>query len=170
MDIPYAAGLFDAEGCVRIHRQVFRGSVRYDLRVLIQMTDPRPLIMIADRFGGVFSVMTPPKDPRHRQKYCWRMSAREAAGFLEQIAPFLKVKREEVELAIEFQQGVRRGNQKPLPPAEIARRETLARRIEALKHVVYDPADFGMVAKSGDSENRQSRAKQRGSTALRGRV
>lgn len=167
MDIRYVAGLFDGEGCIIIARQEFPNHVRYQLHVHIAMSDPRALIAVQKECGGSFHWGTQRKNPAHRPLHSWHVTSRAALDFLRRVEPYLIVKRDEAKLAIEFQEGMchwgSSGQPGPRIPAdEIARRQDLRRRIAALKHIPFDPADYGMVAKSGDIQNGQSRAKQRG--------
>lgn len=157
MDIRYAAGLLDGEGCIRISKQQFKNHVRYQLFVTINMADPRPLVELQKEFGGCFSWGAPRKDPRHRPLHGWAVSSRNALLCLERVRPWLIVKAAEADLAIEFQKGVEYGKNSP---QEVARRERIKHQMTVLKFRTFDPADFGMVANSGDIQNGQSRAKQ----------
>jgi hypothetical protein len=168
MDIRYVAGLFDGEGCIRVNRQEFPNHIRYQLYAVMQMSDPRPLAEMQKQFEGSFHFGKLPLNPNHRPLHCWSVSSQKALRFLEMVLPYLIVKKQEAELAIEFQRGIQRWGKAGMTEAEIARRHDLMRRISELKFVRYDPAEFGMVAKSGDTLNGQSRAKQRGRKPLVG--
>ena len=131
----------------------------------MQMSDPRALIQVQKECGGSFHWGTPRLNPAHRPLHSWHVSSRGALDFLRRVLPYLVVKRAEAELGIEFQEGIVTaigGNRLRIPADEIARRHRLMRRITELKHLPFDPADFGMGANSGDTQTGQSRAKQRG--------
>lgn len=164
MDIRYAAGLFDGEGYIRISRQQlkqFKTHVRYQLFVGMAMTDPRALVQFGKEFGGSLCWGSPRKNPIHKPLHFWTVSSLNARLFLERVRPYLIVKAEQADLAIEFQNGK---ESKPywgkVTSEEYARRERIRKEILRLKHVLYDPADFGMVANSVNSQNGQYRAKQ----------
>lgn len=125
------------------------------------MADPRALIEICREFGGSFHWGTHTKNPRHRPQAAWHISSQGALRFLLAVRDHLIVKREEAEIGIEFQLGVEHGRNSA---TEVERREQLRQQILRAKHRVFDPADFGMVAKSGDTQNGQSRAKQEGAS------
>lgn len=161
MDTAYAAGLFDGEGCIRIATQKRGNHLGYQLIVCVNMTDPRPLLALQRAYGGSFYPGTGRKNPNHRKLCCWTICARGALAFLELIRPWLIVKAQEADLAIEFQKGKQdKPAQAKISPAEMSRRERIKSRITRLKHVIYDPADFGMGANSVDTQNGQYRAKQ----------
>ncbi|MBA3758932.1 MAG: hypothetical protein H0X07_00195 [Gemmatimonadales bacterium] len=164
MDVRYAAGLFDGEGSIRITYQKlksFKNHVRYQLYVNVAQCDPRPLLALQREFEGSFHWATRPKKENHRALHSWIICSQQALRFLERVRPYLIVKAEQADLAIEFQKS-REG--KPswgaVSPEEYARREHIRREILRLKHVTFDPADFGMVANSENGQNGQPRAKQ----------
>jgi len=165
MDDRYAAGLIDGEGCILISRQVFDRYVRYQLRVVMRMTNPAPLIAMQKEYGGSLSLGSAPKDPRHRRTLAWTIVSRDAANLLRRIRPYLLVKGEEADIALEFQDGIPIGQRlgkgnRELPASEWARRERLHDAIIEAKHRPLDPASLGMAANSGKGQSGQPRAKQ----------
>src|SRR5919109_3230595 len=95
----YLAGLFDGEGCVAVYRS--RDSM--SLRVMMNNTDPRPIRLIAQRFGGHIRCDTA-RASRFGTKpmWSWNATGHGALVFLEAIAPFVVIKREQVGLALRF--------------------------------------------------------------------
>jgi hypothetical protein len=96
----WAAGFFDGEGCVSIHRRVRRNSVSFIMTAQVTQNDRRPLDALAEIFGG--TVSRPRKegvDRCHR----WRVHSRQAERFLLAILPYLLVKRAPTELALAVQ-------------------------------------------------------------------
>lgn len=112
LDVRYAAGLFDGEGWITICKQTIKGRIdpRYQLVIGIGMVY-RPIILgLQETFGGnVFNKRTSPGQSENtRDGFIWRLSSQPAADFLKKILPHLIVKREEAELALEFQSHVRK--------------------------------------------------------------
>lgn len=103
MSLEYLAGLFDGEGYCGIERRKPKTYKRYgyQLRCAITMTDPRPLEILHDRFGGSFMKLT-----RKRGKDCWQwaVSSNIAYEFLKEIGPLLLVKSEVYQIGIKFQE------------------------------------------------------------------
>ena len=109
MELPYIAGLFDGEGYVRINRWAKPKSthIRYNLIVGINMTY-RPIIeMLHEQFdGGLYENRYDLRNPKQRIGYCWNVASQGAAAFLRLIQPHLIVKRDQVNLALEFQANI----------------------------------------------------------------
>lgn len=112
LDIRYVAGLFDGEGwiTVSVKQMNARGYVNYQLFVGIGMVHKPIIDALKHQFGGNIFIKrpSPGQSARTRTSSVWRLSSGPAAGFLGQILPYLVVKREEAEIAIEFQQHIRR--------------------------------------------------------------
>jgi len=104
-DLAYIAGLFDGEGNIAIvkrKKKEGRTVPIYHLVVRVGMCDeylPRWLKMA---FGGYISFYKRPNS-KHRDLYTWSIGYNNAIDFLMAILPFLKLKKPQVELAIEFQ-------------------------------------------------------------------
>jgi hypothetical protein len=164
MDDRYAAGLLDGEGCVQLSKQQFKTYIRYQLRVQMRMTNPAPLVELQKEYGGSLCLGTPPKNPKHRPTLTWTIVSREAADFLRRVRPWLIVKAEESDLALEFQDGIpqgqRIGKSRGLDAAEWARRERIRIELLKAKHRPLDPANLAMATNSGNGQNGRPRAKQ----------
>ena len=157
LDIRYVAGLFDGEGWITICKQRLGGYrtysdhyVRYQLVAGIGMTY-RPIIeRLHQQFGGGFHVnrSAKAKMPKARTGFAWKVSSQSAADFLASVRPFLIVKQEEADVALEFQRHVRshiadfryRPNMRP---ALYAEREDFHRRLLAFKKREFDSPVVG---------------------------
>lgn len=106
MDIHYVAGLFDGEGYVRVNKWIKPNSthIRYNLFVGLNMTY-RPVIeMLHAQFGGgLHSSRKDLRNPKQRVLFCWMVASQCAATFLRAIQPHVIVKKDQVDLALEFQ-------------------------------------------------------------------
>jgi len=93
------AGLVDGEGCIGIARSGNTIHVRVD----IGSTDER-LVRLLQRITGIGSIVErPPKKKEHSVSWHWRVQCDGAEGFLQQIAPYLRIKDSQAALALEVQ-------------------------------------------------------------------
>ena len=124
-ELSYIAGFFDGEGSITIHengKPSPRGKVpNHTLQVSIGNTDPRVLGWIHRNFRGSLIVRKTVK-PNHRQVTQWTIRAAAALPFLEAIKPFVRMKIEQVNLAIAFQKTKYRHNT-PVAHEEVVWRE-----------------------------------------------
>ena len=99
--LAYMAGIVDGEGSIIIYR---RKSKKYkpkvgQMKVVVSNTDRTLMDFLQLYFGG--SIAT----DRHREKPCylWTVASKKALCFLEAIEPFIRVKKLQAQVAIEFQ-------------------------------------------------------------------
>jgi hypothetical protein len=106
-DCAYAAGFFDGEGTVFIAedrgRKEARGPI-YNMRVLASQVDPAPIHWLQSKWGG--TVTRRPGSESRQANWVWNCFAQKAAAFLRDVRPYLKVKADEADIAIEFQESV----------------------------------------------------------------
>lgn len=133
--VEYIAGFFDGEGCITIKRNVSRnGSISHILRVGAVQCNPAPIYRIQAIYGG--NICWRKATLRQRSTARWQIDCEKAARFLEDILPFLIVKRAEAELALEFHRTMNRSMFRPkLDPAISAMRENYKERLSALKRI-----------------------------------
>jgi hypothetical protein len=129
-DLSYLAGFFDGEGSIVIRAN----DHTIYLQVNVTQTDPRPLQLYVDLFGGRVSKM---HDKSYWKKsYIWQISSHKAAAALEKMLPYLTVKKAQAELALEFQ--------KLIPPVGTkfvgnwGEREVALTRMHDLKQIEYN--------------------------------
>ena len=148
--IQYLAGLFDGEGCISIIRANVKSknerarSPAYELKLHIRMTDPRPIKVFRDFFDtkkGGYVVRQEYKPLNHRPTYCFGCSHTKAETIIKQLLPYLICKKEQAELAIEFQQYIRDSkcqgkigfSRKPVPDYILAKRHDYYLTMRKLK-------------------------------------
>lgn len=101
-DKAYIAGIIDGEGCIGIY--VARGGKGYGshaLQVVVKMSEPQAITMISETFdtpihvGGV----------RGNSRPCGTVTLRaeKALSLLQACLPYLRVKKAQAEIGIEFQ-------------------------------------------------------------------
>lgn len=152
LDIRYVSGLFDGEGWITIVKQQLGGYghyndhyVRYQLAIGIGMTNKPVIEKMHRQFGGGFIHKRPNlvKLPKARLAYMWKITSQPAADFLKLAAPHMVVKKDEAEVAIEFQKHVRKHindfRYKPeLRDALYAEREVFHRQLLVLKKRTFE--------------------------------
>lgn len=146
-ELAYLAGFFDGEGCISINRN---SSQHYGLLLAAAQINPAPLFLLYQRFGGYIVRKQRPTD-RYRAVHQWRSSGREAADVLRQLQPYLVVKKEEADIAIEFQELMAVPTERS--PSGVANalseRADLYVRCKALKHRNFDDVVLPRAAKRG---------------------
>ncbi len=98
-DSLYAAGFFDGEGCVSVGK-VGKKTPIYRSQVNVQQTVLLPLEWLRDRWGGKIYNSHPPGKRNRVQSWQWVLPEGRQAAFLEDVLPYLKVKRPVVENAL----------------------------------------------------------------------
>ncbi len=96
-DLAYIAGFFDGEGSIFISKS----KKQYFLTVSISNTN-LPVLESIRAMGGNIS-KSPDNRENHSQLFRLRLYCNEAKKFLEKILPYLRIKKEQAKLAIEFQ-------------------------------------------------------------------
>ena len=108
-DLAYMAGIIDGEGCIRIGKGNQGGNnkkVNYTLKMSIGMANPYIPQMFRFVFGGHFFQSTEGTAER-LPTWQWGIDSNKAVDVLRTLLPYLKLKKSEAELAIEFQKGKR---------------------------------------------------------------
>lgn len=126
-DICYAAGFFDGEGTILIGKPT--RTCGYRLIVSATQTSIAPMEWFCPRWGGTISKRK--KRKGRRQAWNWTVTSQLALKFLSDVRPFLIVKAEQADIAIEFQSrkfnGIRR------TPDVIALEEDSRHRLMSLR-------------------------------------
>ncbi|MGJ0510190.1 MAG: hypothetical protein ACR652_24350 [Methylocystis sp.] len=111
IDLAYAAGLLDGEGCIRITKRGRMGGVglrvgQCTLTVEVTNTDEGMLRWLRDKFAG--SVAFTPENREHNRRavWHWHCTSNKALRLLDAVYPFLRTKRRQAKLARRFQRYV----------------------------------------------------------------
>lgn len=142
-DYAWAAGFVDADGCISLHPQRFSGYTSPIMQLIIVQKDITGLEHFRALFNG-HEKISPVYRHNKTRKY-WRLtfSTTRAGHILRLLLPYLVLKREIAELAIEFQADVAarspwrvgdkgRGKKAGLPPEVLAYRKALHERAKWL--------------------------------------
>lgn len=107
--LAYVAGLLDGEGSIVIgvsKPSASRGNIApsHWLQVGITNTDRGLIDWLLLTFGGHVSDNShSPSRKKQRPCWAWRIMGNQAKTFLETLHPYLRIKREQAEIAIAFQ-------------------------------------------------------------------
>lgn len=140
--LAYIAGIIDGEGCITIIKHKTRcKSPHYQVHVVMCMCDPRILEFLNKNFGGSFRPKRK-KTLRWRKAFQWSLVANQAIAFLRIIRPWLVLKAEEADIAIELQKDTinrtkKYGTSRELPKEVLEYRENLRQKITQLKRIEY---------------------------------
>jgi len=115
----YAAGLFDGEGSVIIQRREKDGCTPSTMLVVsVTITTPAAVDFLRATFGG-YTNSWQPRGNRQRA-HRWRLRGEAAFLFLQDVFPYLIIKREHAKVGIEFQSArPRYGGRQPLSDSEL---------------------------------------------------
>lgn len=103
VDAAYVAGYLDGEGSIILWDRG-PGHRRLMLRVLITNTHRASLDWVQATVGSGKVFPRPPrKEPRYLPCFVWQIYGHNAVAFLEQVEPYMRIKRDKAVLAIESQ-------------------------------------------------------------------
>lgn len=136
--LAYTAGLLDGEGSIGIVVMNPSAKNRYklpfhQLHVHVVNTNKEVLDWLKDTFGGSICV----HDKKSKSDtWTWQIYTKNAKKFLELIYPYLKIKRKQARLAIEFREYRKdiRSKPKEFQLIEVLRREEYRQKIMKLNH------------------------------------
>ena len=97
----YAAGMVDGEGCIRLCKGWSKRDqkYRYVIRITVTQKDYRiPLWLIKNYGGNFYKHMM---KPAMLKVYRWTLSGQTAKPFIERILPYLILKKDQAELALD---------------------------------------------------------------------
>lgn len=104
LDVAWAAGFFDGEGCISIRKTGGRG---YGLLIQVTQVNKDPIQKFANLFGG--SICLQESRGSHKPLWRWCQACRRASESIRYMLPFLIVKQEAALLALQFQNMKTRG-------------------------------------------------------------
>lgn len=130
LHLAYFAGIFDGEGWVSITRTRPYGrhvTPRYSLYIGVANTYLPVLEAMKLLFGGSLGKTA----KVNLQCYAWRLTSHNAVRFLEALLPYLRIKRMQAEIGIEYMSVVSdgRGRFTRLTDEELAVREVFRLRL-----------------------------------------
>jgi len=132
-DIIYISGFFDGEGCISILKQKRKDMKmpHYFLEIKITNTNKDVIQYIYNVLKVGRLSKKADKRKNHRTQWCWIANSTEAVYILKLLLPYLKVKKEQAKLAIEFQEKLNR-RKHSLTVNEVKEKEKIRRKIMKL--------------------------------------
>lgn len=106
VDLAYAAGFFDGEGCIVITKYKDGHRTQFQMRVQMTNTDELVLRWLQELFGGRIRRRAR-NNPKWRQIFFWELSSCQAYDFLKKVQPYLRVKAGQAKVALDFQKRMR---------------------------------------------------------------
>lgn len=106
--IPYFAGFFDGEGsiCVHLHQRNAKALV---VNVSANQVDPRPLILLKEKYGGsLFLTKNASPSGKVGEIWKWQLVSAQAEPFLQDIYPWVIVKKHQVEIALQVREAMKK--------------------------------------------------------------
>lgn len=136
----YMAGMLDGEGCISIsmHTSPLRPIPRHHMTVRITNSDRHVLEWIQSYCAGNLSRSNNPK--AKRLIWNWSVSSSQALLFLECVAPYVRIKSRETQIAIGFQNRMAELNGKSrwrgngVPAEEVGWREDQRKKIISIRN------------------------------------
>jgi len=101
--LAYAAGIIDGEGCIQIAKRTReKGTTTYQAIVEVSMVDAVVPEFMHATFGGYVTIHHR-NNPKYRNVYMWNLTGMfQIMLFLQNLLPFLKLKKNQAELAINY--------------------------------------------------------------------
>lgn len=130
-DLIYMAGYFDGEGSITITR----GN---NINVRLSNTYKPTLVWMYELVGGYLYIHNHDKNTKGRQLYTWSLNAYRAIAFLKLIAPFLREKKYQAELAIKFSEFNCYSGYKEIPETVVAERNKIMLALKDAKHINHE--------------------------------
>lgn len=129
----WAAGAFDGEGYVGLSK--VKGGY-LNLRVAVCNTDPRFVAPFKAWFGGCICWVDASKyNPNSRPRWTWEITGGRGAGVMAFLRPFLRIKHEQADLAIEYARTLCQG--RTPTPEVVARRAEIDALLRAEKTRIH---------------------------------
>jgi hypothetical protein len=147
MDYRYVAGLFDGEGSLGLYQSREKRNrinrtpgFRFYMKANLSNSYSPILIELQDMFGGDIQVMT--SSSSDHPVYSWRIEGRKARIFLKKIRKYSRIKRPQIELALEYLTYLDNiGNVRWHPISErskiITKKINYVRKFKALKERIF---------------------------------
>lgn len=96
----YLAGFIDGEGYISLHPSTYKGEQYYQPVLKVTSTDQWIVEWMQASFGG--SVHYREYDnPRFRDAATWQLNGKKLKPFLQAVAPYLRLKKEQAEILLE---------------------------------------------------------------------
>lgn len=132
VELAWAAGLFDGEGCIQIAKQTAGKNVNHTLVLSLAMVDTATVAAFQTivRCGTIRKYA----NGKARPLYTWRIWNTEAVKVLQKLYPHLVTKVAQAQVGINFQRMKNANKGKRLTVETLEEREECKRRLTDLKY------------------------------------
>lgn len=141
IDLAWAAGFFDGEGCIRINKTMRKHGYIYYLQIFVRQVDPAPINKFKALFGGSIQYRSKSNDTINNARaiYTWSTAGPTATSVLGKLYPYLVTKTSQAEIAFDFQTSVtnRKGLSRTLTTKELEFREDCFLKLKEQKWMTY---------------------------------
>lgn len=156
LELAYAAGVIDSDGCIRVSRSTWRARKKgdcvnptYQAVIFVRQVEPEAVEFLHQAFGG-YRGMTTPTAQRGRPMHSWNIHSQAAGRTLQALLPYLRIKRRQAENALEVCLLSRLGSRRFEVPAIIPGEPMVtineaARRLAKSRQVVDQAVREGSV-------------------------
>jgi len=135
IDLAYIAGFFDGEGCIslcKVKDDSYRRNYNYMLAIHVSNTKLEILEMLHREFGGHFQRIKNKTTPNGKEIYVWALTRRIATRFIKAIYPYLRMKRRQAELALEYRKLINPYGNHSFDPENWKKRDAIYHKLKTL--------------------------------------
>lgn len=138
IELAYLAGLIDGEGSIGLYETTSpnAGWRNYGLNLIVNMCDIEGIELLRSIYGGHLSMRKKSK-ACHRQQYRLKLGRHATYACLKDLLPYLRIKRLQAELAIQFAATVgdhnRKGRGAKLPQEIVDQRNIISLQLKEAK-------------------------------------
>ena len=128
IDWAYLAGFVDADGSIGVNRWLDKRSQRYRYitRTSISNCDKYIMNWLVSEFGGSVSLSNRNAQKHHKTLWRWSLGGVKSRSVLRHILPYLRLKQERAELALQFIRTMRKeGGGEALSSDIVSKRERI---------------------------------------------
>lgn len=106
--LAYCAGVIDSDGCITIKRRRVKSAAHWNCSssVFVRQVTDEAVVLLQSLFGGRIS-KSPPSIKGGRDLFHWEANRKRAELVVLAILPYLRIKRRQAELLIDFQKFLR---------------------------------------------------------------
>ena len=139
LEIAYAAGVIDSDGWISIHPS----TSSYKAVIGLSQVEPQAIKLVSELFGGSIRLMKKSKlnSFSSRPLYSWRIEGKTAKRALFELLPYLRIKKTQAQLALDYLQTAEKYFEKfgtqgsiGLDTKELVRRTTYYLAMKELNH------------------------------------
>ena len=137
-DWAYIAGFVDADGHIGGTRSGYRsnGAMRYAVRLTVTNANPEIANWLKKEFGGSVHLSNTSAPTHHRPVWRWSAMGRDAKPVLLNLLPYLRVKKKQAELVLQFIETLRQPSDSPrrLTNEQDAQRNYIVQQLRRLNY------------------------------------